>query len=82
MATEFSILSAEMSYRCDLENNLVEKGSIAKINLVLGCSMEKNNLVSEAGIPKINLESKGVKTYKKVSLMNCDTAQRETVLGL
>ena len=35
--------------RRDLQNNLVGKGSISKINVVVGGNVEKNNLVAEVG---------------------------------
>ena len=40
---------------CDLENNLVKRGSIAKFNLVSGSNMEENNLISAVRVPKMNL---------------------------
>ena len=46
---------------CNLENNLVRRESIAKINLVSDSNIEKNNLVAAAGIPKIDPESKGLR---------------------
>ena len=44
---------------CDLENNLVRTGSIAKINLVWGSNIEKK-LMAAAVVSQINLESKGL----------------------
>ena len=57
MLTELS--QGKVAAICDLENNLVERGSIKKINLVSGNNMEKNDFVAAARVPKINLESKG-----------------------
>ena len=45
---------------CKCENNLVGRGSRAKLNLVSGSNMERNNLIADAGITKLNLETKGL----------------------
>ena len=50
-----------------LENNLVGRSSIAKINLVSVSNM-KNNLMVSAGVLKINLESKGLKSFDMFAL--------------
>ena len=45
----------------NLKNNLMRRGSIAKINLVLGSNMEINLFGGCSKGPKINLESKGLR---------------------